>query len=64
MLYKFEMNKKGRIEMKKLLVLSAIAAAFSANVQAQEQPKKMKSGLLVLLNIIQLTKLKLDCLIF
>ena len=34
------MNKKGRIEMKKLLVLSAIAAALSANVQAQQQPKE------------------------
>jgi OOP family OmpA-OmpF porin len=37
---KFEMNKKGRIEMKKLLVLSAIVAALSANVQAQEQTKE------------------------
>jgi OOP family OmpA-OmpF porin len=35
MLYNFEMNKKGRIEMKKLLVASAIAASLSANVLAQ-----------------------------
>ena len=35
MLYKFEMNKKGRIEMKKLLVFSALAAAISASTLAQ-----------------------------
>jgi len=34
---KFEMKMKGRIKMKKLLVLSAVTAALSANVQAQEQ---------------------------
>ena len=34
------MNNKGRVKMKKLLILSAITAALSANVQAQEQPKE------------------------
>tara|TARA_R110000751_G_C13795394_1_gene483441 strand:+ start:75213 stop:76601 length:1389 start_codon:yes stop_codon:yes gene_type:complete len=37
---KFEMNNKGQVKMKKLLVLSAITAALSANVNAQEQPKE------------------------
>lgn len=38
--HKFELKYKGRVKMKKLLVLSAVAAALSANVQAQEQPKE------------------------
>ena len=34
------MNNKGRVKMKKLLILSAVTAALSANVQAQEQSKE------------------------
>lgn len=37
---KFEMNNKGQVKMKKLLVVSAITAALSTGVFAQEQPKE------------------------